>query len=284
MITKKEGKGKHKHRLMKYLREEILPSKFCDGCGCGTVLNCYAHAIDELRLDPKNIVSVTGIGCSSWIPSPYLKCDTLHTTHGRPLAFATGVKVMKPDMHVIVIAGDGDIAGIGGNHLIHSARRNIDISVFLVNNYIYGMTGGQVSPTSPLGARTTTSPYGNAEHPMRISELVAAAGATYVARWTTYHVFPLMESMQNAIKKKGFSFIEILSACPVSYGRRMGLRTGQDFLNHFKEKAVRMEKAKDMTDEELEDRIVIGKFVDKDREEFSEILRRINRERMNHDR
>jgi 2-oxoglutarate ferredoxin oxidoreductase subunit beta len=184
-----------------------------------------------------------------------------------------------------VIAGDGDIAGIGGNHLIHSARRNIDISVFLVNNYIYGMTGGQVSPTSPLGARTTTSPYGNAEYPMRISELVAAAGATYVARWTTYHVFPLMESMQNAIKKKGFSFIEILSACPVSYGRRMGMRTGQDFLNHFKEKAVRIEKAKNMTEEELEDRIVIGKFVDKDRKEFTEILRGINRERMvDHDR
>jgi 2-oxoglutarate ferredoxin oxidoreductase subunit beta len=286
MMPKKSGKdkNKHKHRLMKYLREEILPTKFCDGCGCGTVLNCYAHAIDELRLDPENIVSVTGIGCSSWIPSPYLKCDTLHTTHGRPLAFATGVKVMRPDMHLVVIAGDGDIAGIGGNHLIHSARRNIDISVFLVNNYIYGMTGGQVSPTSPLGARTTTSPYGNAEYPMRISELVAAAGATYVARWTTYHVFPLMESMQNAIKKKGFSFIEILSACPVSYGRRMGLRTGQDFLNFFKEKAIRIEKAKDMTEEELEDRIVIGKFVDKEREEFSEILRNINRERMKGDR
>ncbi len=283
MTTEKKGKGKHKHRLMKYLREEILPSKFCDGCGCGTVLNCYTHAIDELRLDPKDIVSVTGIGCSSWIPSPYLKCDTLHTTHGRPLAFATGVKVMKPDMHVVVIAGDGDIAGIGGNHLIHSARRNIDMSVFLVNNYIYGMTGGQVSPTSPLGARTTTSPYGNAEYPMRISELVAAAGATYVARWTTYHVFPLMESMQNAIKKKGFSFIEILSACPVSYGRRMGMRTGQDFLNYFKEKAIRIEKAKNMTEEELEDRIVIGKFVDRDRKEFTEILRGINRERMNSD-
>jgi 2-oxoglutarate ferredoxin oxidoreductase subunit beta len=283
-MAKQTKQAKHKHRLMKYLREEMLPTKFCDGCGCGTVLNCYAHAIDELRLDPENIVSVTGIGCSSWIPSPYLKCDTLHTTHGRPLAFATGVKVMKPDMHLVVIAGDGDIAGIGGNHLIHSARRNIDISVFLVNNYIYGMTGGQVSPTSPLGARTTTSPYGNAEYPMRISELVAAAGATYVARWTTYHVFPLMESMQNAIKKKGFSFIEILSACPVSYGRKMGMRTGQDFLNYFKDKSVRVEKAEKMTEEELEDRLVIGKFVDKEREEFSEILRGINRERMKRDR
>jgi 2-oxoglutarate ferredoxin oxidoreductase subunit beta len=271
---------KHKHRLMKYLREEILPSKFCEGCGCGTVLNCYAHAIDELGLDPENIVSVTGIGCSSWIPSPYLKCDTLHTTHGRPLAFATGVKVMKPDMDVVVIAGDGDIAGIGGNHLIHTARRNLNISVFLVNNYIYGMTGGQVSPTTPLGDRTTTTPYRNIEHPMRIAELVAAAGASYVARWTTYHVFPLMESMQNAFKKKGFSFIEIIAPCPTSYGRRVGMREGQDFLNMFKDNAIKIEKTKNMGEDELKDRIVIGKLVDRDREEFTEMLRNLNEERI----
>ncbi len=263
---------------MKYLREEIFPTKFCDGCGCGTVLNCYAHAIDELGLNPENIVSVTGIGCSSWIPSPYLKCDTLHTTHGRPLAFATGVKVMKPDMDVVVIAGDGDIAGIGGNHLIHSARRNLDISVFLVNNYIYGMTGGQVSPTTPLGSPTTTTPYRNVEHPMRIAELVATAGASYVARWTTYHVFPLMESMQNAFKKKGFSFIEIISPCPVAYGRRVGMRDGQDFLNMFKEKAIRIEKAKKLSEDELKDKIVIGKLVDREREEFTDMLRKLNTE------
>jgi 2-oxoglutarate ferredoxin oxidoreductase subunit beta len=271
---------KRKHRLMKYLREEIFPTKFCDGCGCGTVLNCYAHAIDELGLDPKNIVSVTGIGCSSWIPSPYLKCDTLHTTHGRPLAFATGVKVMKPDMDVVVIAGDGDIAGIGGNHLIHTARRNLDISVFLVNNYIYGMTGGQVSPTTPMGKRTTTTPYRNIEHPMRIAELVAAAGASYVARWTTYHVFPLMESMQNAFKKKGFSFIEIIAPCPTSYGRRVGMREGQDFLNWFKDKSVKIDKAKKMSEEELDDKIVIGKLVDREREEFTEALEKLNMERI----
>lgn len=265
---------------MKYLREEIFPTKFCDGCGCGTVLNCYAHAIDELGMDPKNIVSVTGIGCSSWIPSPYLKCDTLHTTHGRPLAFATGVKVMKPEMDVVVIAGDGDIAGIGGNHLIHTARRNLDISVFLVNNYIYGMTGGQVSPTTPIGVPTTTTPYKNIEHPMKIAELVATAGASYVARWTTYQVFPLMESMQNALKKKGFSFIEIISPCPTSYGRKVGMRKGQDYLNWFKEKSVRIEKAKKMSEEELKDKFIIGKFVDTEREEFTESLRKLNMERI----
>ncbi len=272
--------GQRKHRLMKYLREEIFPTKFCSGCGCGTVLNCYAHAIDELGLDPKDIVSVTGIGCSSWIPSPYLKSDTLHTTHGRPLAFATGVKVMKPEMNVVVIAGDGDVAGIGGNHLIHTARRNLDISVFLVNNYIYGMTGGQVSPTTPMGQPTTTTPYNNIEHPMRIAELVAAAGASYVARWTTYNVFPLMESMQNAFKKKGFSFIEILSPCPTAHGRKIGMREGQDYLNMFKEKMIKIEKAKDMTEEELEDRIVIGKFVDRERAEFTDSLRKLNQERI----
>ncbi len=270
----------HKHRLMKYLREETFPPKFCEGCGCGTVLNCYAHAVDELRLDPKKIVSVTGIGCSSWIPSPYLKCDTLHTTHGRALAFATGVKVMKPQMEVVVIAGDGDIAGIGGNHLIHSARRNINISVFLVNNYIYGMTGGQVSPTTPFGDITTTSPYKNIEYPMNISELVAAAGANYVARWTTYHVFPLMESMQNAINKKGFSFIEIIAQCPTSYGRRVGMRKGEDFLWMFKEKAIRIEKAKGLSEQELEGKIVIGKLVERNREEFTDNLRKLNDERL----
>jgi 2-oxoglutarate ferredoxin oxidoreductase subunit beta len=265
---------------MKYLREEIFPTKFCVGCGCGTVLNCYAHAIDELGLDPENIVSVTGIGCSSWIPSPYLKCDTLHTTHGRAIAFATGVKIMKPDMDVVVIAGDGDIAGIGGNHLIHSARRNLNISVFLVNNYIYGMTGGQVSPTTPMGHPTSTTPYKNIEHPMKIAELVAAAGATYVARWTTYNVFPLMESMQNAFKKKGFSFIEILSPCPTAHGRRIGMREGQDYLNMFKEKMITIEKAKNLSEDELEDRIVIGKFVDRERTEFTESLRQLNKERL----
>ena len=132
-----EEANKSRHRMMNYLRTEILPTSFCQGCGCGTILNAYTHALDELQLDRDQMVSVTGIGCSSWIPSPYLKGDTLHTTHGRAIAFATGVKVMKPDSHVVVIAGDGDLAGIGGNHLLHAARRNINLSVFLINNFIF---------------------------------------------------------------------------------------------------------------------------------------------------
>jgi 2-oxoglutarate ferredoxin oxidoreductase subunit beta len=264
------------HPLLEYLRQEILPSTHCPGCGCGQVLNAFVNAIDDLEIDPNSIISVTGIGCSSWIPSPYLKCDTLHTTHGRPVAFATGVKVIRPESRVVVIAGDGDLAGIGGNHLIHAARRNVGLAVFLVNNYIYGMTGGQVSPTTPFGAVTTTTPQGNAEYPMRIAELVAAAGANYVARWTTYHIRKLAASMKQALQKKGFAFIEIISQCPVSYGRRVGLRDGVAFLEYFKDNSVGVKKAAGMSEQELEGKIVVGKLVERHRIELTESLREIN--------
>jgi 2-oxoglutarate ferredoxin oxidoreductase subunit beta len=265
-----------KHRLLHYLRREILPTAFCSGCGCGTVLGAFAQAMNELALPPEEIVLVTGIGCSSWIPSPYFRADTLHTTHGRPLAFATGVKIMLPHLKVIIIAGDGDIAGIGGNHLIHAARRNIDLCVLMVNNWNYGMTGGQVSPTTPIGARTTTTPYQNIEPPLKTAELVAAAGANYVSRWTTYHVFPLTEAIQYAITKSGFSFIEIISQCPVSYGKLTGMRTGSDFLSYYRDNSIRIEKARELSDEELKDKIVVGKIVERDGEEFVEKLYRIN--------
>jgi 2-oxoglutarate ferredoxin oxidoreductase subunit beta len=262
--------------VLKYLRQEILPTSFCAGCGCGTVLNSFVHAIDELGIDPREMVFVTGIGCSSWIPSPYFKGDTLHTTHGRPLAFATGVKVMRPDLKVIVIAGDGDVAGIGGNHLIHAARRNIDISVFMVNNWNYGMTGGQVSPTTPFGVPTTTTPYSNAEHPLQAAELVAAAGASYVSRWTTYHVFPLVKAIKEALRVNGFSFVEIISQCPVSYGKLVNMRKASDFLNLYKEHSVNLDKARDMSEEELKGKIIVGKLIERNREEFVSTLRRIN--------
>ena len=270
----------HRHRLMSYLREEVMPHIFCVGCGCGTVLNVFTNAIDDLGLDPKKMVCVSGIGCSSWIPSPYFKADTLHTTHGRPIAFATGVKIMRPDLTVIVIAGDGDVAGIGGNHLIHAARRNIDLTVFMVNNMIYGMTGGQVAPTTPVGVKTTTTPYRNVEPPFRVADLVATAGASYVARWTTYHVLPLKKSMQTAIDKKGFSFIEIISQCPDNYGRRIGLHSGVDFLKIFKKKSVRVEKIGKMSKEELKDRIIIGKLQDDDRPEYVSELHKITDEQV----
>ena len=267
-----------KHRLLPYLRQELLPTIFCQGCGGGTVLNTFATAIDEMSIDPKEMVCVTGIGCSSWIPSPYFLVDTLHTTHGRAVAFATGVKVMKPDMKVIVIAGDGDLAGIGGNHLIHAARRNLDLSVFLVNNFIYGMTGGQVSPTTPFGVKTTTTPYRNVENPFKIADLVAAAGANYVARWTTYHAFQLMESIQSAIRKPGFSFIEIMSQCPVSFGKAAGMNDAVAILHYLKDKSIHIDDTAGMSEEELDDRIVVGKLAERKRPEFGRELRRVNAE------
>ncbi len=268
-----------KNPLRRYVRPGLLPTIFCTGCGGGTVLNCFCSAVDQLELDPKKMLMVTGIGCSSWIPSPYFHCDTLHTTHGRAIAFATGVKVIKPGMKVIIIAGDGDLAGIGGNHLINAARRNIDLTVFLVNNFIYGMTGGQVSPTTPFGTRTTTTPYANVEHPFKIADLVVAAGGTYVARWTTYHPFQLMESMQNAINTPGFSFIEIMSQCPVSYGKTSGLSDAVAALHFFKEVSIHVDETKGMSEEELEDKFVVGRLVRRKRTEFTAGLAETNRQR-----
>lgn len=269
-----------RHRLMDYVREEIMPHRFCAGCGCGTVLNVFVNAVDELALDPTRMVCVSGIGCSAWIPSPYFRSDTLHTTHGRPIAYATGVKIMRPDLKVVVIAGDGDIAGIGGNHLIHAARRNIDLSVLMVNNMIYGMTGGQVAPTTPLGVKTSTTPYRNIEPPFKVADLVAAAGASYVARWTTYHVFQLKKAMQRAMTKKGFSFIEIVSQCPDNYGRRIGLKTGTELLRRIKEQSVHVKKAQEMSEEELQHKIVVGELCDLDRPEFVTQLHAVTKEQV----
>jgi 2-oxoglutarate ferredoxin oxidoreductase subunit beta len=271
--------GPVQHRLLPYLRRQILPTTFCVGCGGGIVLNAFTHAIDEMRIDPRQIVCVTGIGCASWIPSPYFHCDTLHTTHGRAVAFATGVKVLKPELKVIVIAGDGDLAGIGGNHLIHAARRNIDLSVFLVNNFIYGMTGGQVSPTTPFGTKTTTTPYRNVEHAFKIADVVAAAGGNYVARWTTFHVFQLMEAMQNAIRKPGFSFIEIISQCPVSYGKMTGMVDAVTILEYLRDSSVHVDTAHSLPAAQLEGKIVVGKLVERDQPEFGACLRQLNQQR-----
>ncbi len=264
--------------IFKYLREDIFPTIFCPGCGGGTVLNCYARAVDELGLDLDKMVSVTGIGCSSWIVSPYFKCDTLHTTHGRAIAFASGVQVMKPEMSTVVIAGDGDISGIGGNHLIHAARRNINLKVFLVNNFIYAMTGGQVAPTTPHGVRTSTTPYNNIEYPLNISEMVIAAGANYVARWTTYHVFNLVKAMKKALTKKGFCLVEIISQCPTAYGKYIRMREAADFLKEFSEKSVPIKKARKMEEEQLEDKIVVGTLVERNREDFVTGLQNLNRQ------
>jgi 2-oxoglutarate ferredoxin oxidoreductase subunit beta len=252
----------NEHPLMKYLRKEAIRQPHCAGCGNGIIAQCMLRAIDELGFEMRNMVFVSGIGCSSWIPSPLFNADTLHTTHGRPLAFATGVKMGNPELRVVVFTGDGDGAAIGGNHLIHAARRNIEVLTILVNNRIYGMTGGQVAPTTPIGLKTTTTPYGNIERTFDLCKLVEAAGATYVARFTTFHVNEMVSSMKKGLQREGFSFIEVVSSCPVQYGRFSGLKDPAKSLMMLKELSVPLSKAKSMGESELVGKIVIGEFVD----------------------
>jgi len=257
------------HPLRKYTRAHVTRTTTCPGCGNGIVAQAILRSIDELGLNIDDFVFVSGIGCSAWIPSPLFAADTLHTTHGRPIAFATGVKLGRPDLNVMVVSGDGDLTAIGGNHLIHAARKNIDLTVVLVNNSIYGMTGGQTAPTTPLGLTTISSPYGTMEHPMDISATVVAAGAPFVARWTTAHPRPLTRSIKKGLQKKGFALIEAISQCPVQFGRVSKLGSAVDMLRHFKENSVRINQASEMTATELEDKIVIGEFVDIEKRELS---------------
>jgi len=203
----------------KYIKTDSLPTLFCPGCGNGIVQIAAINAIDKLNIKD-DIACVSGIGCSSWIPC-YLKLDVMHTLHGRAIAFAEGLKLARSDKHVIVFTGDGDCLAIGGNHFLHAARRNIDITVIMVNNYIYGMTGGQKSPTTPKGAKTKTSPYGSDDEVIDGCELAIAMGASFVARWTTAHPVQLEKAIREGIENKGFSFIEVLSQCPVQAGKNV---------------------------------------------------------------
>ena len=205
-------------------RTDRLPHIWCPGCGHGILMRAIAVAIEELGLDKDKVCIVSGIGCSSRA-SGYLNFNTLHTTHGRAIPFATGVKFANPDMHVIVVTGDGDCTAIGENHLIHACRRNIDITTIVFNNNIYGMTGGQISPTSPKGSFGSTAPYGNQDTPFKLAELVAAAGASYSARWTTVQIENLVLSIKEGLKNPGFSFIEVATQCPTYFGRKNKLKT-----------------------------------------------------------
>lgn len=254
-----------------YLRLNKLPHIWCPGCGDGTILGAIIRSVDKLGYDRDNVTMVTGIGCSAR-SNAIVDFNTFQTTHGRAIAFATGFKMAKPDMKVIVVTGDGDGAGIGGNHLIHAARRNIDLSVILINNSIYGMTGGQYSPLTPHGARGTTAPYGNVEQPFDTCELVKAAGATYVARGTVYHINLTEKLITKALEHKGFSFIEVVSQCPIGFGRRNKMGDPYDMLMWQKEHAVNVKAAENMSEEELKDKYIIGEIsVRNDRKEFSEL-------------
>jgi 2-oxoglutarate ferredoxin oxidoreductase subunit beta len=257
------------HPLRKYTRSHVLRTTTCPGCGIGTVSQAILRAIDELEIDLDDFVFVSGIGCSAWIPSPFYNADTLHTTHGRPIAYATGVKLGLPEKHVMVVSGDGDLTAIGGNHLIHAARRNIDLTVVLVNNGIYAMTGGQTAPTTPRGMMTITSPHGTLEHTFDISAMIAAAGASFVARWTTYHPRQMTRSIKKGIQKKGFALIEAVSQCPVQYGRASKLGDAVSMLTYFKDNSVRISKAKKMDAAELKSKIVVGEFVDIEKAELT---------------
>jgi len=252
----------------KYLRKSSLPTLFCPGCGHGTVLNCFIRAIDELGvIDGLGLVS--GIGCSSWVPV-FVNTDVLHTLHGRAIAVATGLKLANPELHVVVFTGDGDCLGIGGNHFIHAARRNIDMTVLMLDNYIYGMTGGQVAPTTPTDSRTQTSPYGNPEPPVDACKLAIASGATYVARWTTAQPAALIKAMKEAIRHKGFSFIDTISQCPTQAGRYIFANDDPAaLLEMLKTKKISRAQAEKLSEKKLQDRIVTGKlFEDNQKQEF----------------
>ncbi|ADL59003.1 MULTISPECIES: 2-oxoglutarate synthase subunit KorB [Methanothermobacter] len=252
---------------LKYLRRDRLPHIFCAGCGNGIVLNTFFKGMEMAGVDFDSIAMVSGIGCSSRIPG-YVKCDSLHTTHGRPIAFATGLKLANPSLNVVVFTGDGDAAAIGGNHLIHGARKNIDLTVICINNSIYGMTGGQISPTSPEGSFGTTAPYGALEDPFDLSELVRAAGASYVARWTAAHPLQLANSIKKGLKNRGFSFIEAVSQCPTYFGRKNRMRSPVEMMKFMKENSINRRKALKMDPEEVEGKLIIGEFADAPRPEL----------------
>ncbi|MBM4240457.1 MAG: 2-oxoacid:ferredoxin oxidoreductase subunit beta [Euryarchaeota archaeon] len=267
----------HESRFMKYLRKDRLPHIFCAGCGNGIVINTFFNGMELAEIDLSDIVMVSGIGCSSRIPG-YVKCDSLHTTHGRPISFATGIKIAKSDLNVVVFTGDGDAAAIGGNHLIHGARRNIDLTVICINNSIYGMTGGQISPTSPKGSYGSTAPYGAMEKPFDLSELVSAAGATYVARWTTAHPLQLSMSIKDALNNKGFSFIEVISQCPTYFGRKNQMRSSIEMMKWMKSVSIVKKKADKMDEKKLEGKIIVGEFVNKEEPELSDEIYKLIKE------
>jgi len=253
-----------------------MPHIWCPGCGIGTVFSACLTAIKSSGIDLDKVVMVSGIGCSGRAAG-YTNLDSFHTTHGRAIPFATGVKLANPELKVIVFSGDGDLFAIGGNHFIHAARRNIDITVVCVNNLNYGMTGGQAAATTPEGSLTTTTPLGNPERPFNLPLLAYAAGASYVARWTMLHIQDLTESIKEAMVKPGFAFIEALSPCPVNYGRR-NKEKPLDTLTMYRDKTIIKNGASPLElDVDSRKSIILGKFVDIQKPTFFELYEKIYR-------
>ncbi|MDE4907782.1 thiamine pyrophosphate-dependent enzyme [Methanogenium marinum] len=251
----------------KWYREDRLPHIFCTGCGNGTVMNCAIKAVDTMQWEIDDTIFISGIGCSSRAPG-YITTDSLHTTHGRALTFATGVKMANPDLNVVVFTGDGDLSAIGGNHFIHACRRNIDMTVICMNNMIYGMTGGQGSPCTPVGKISTTTPYGATEPTFDLAGLAVAAGANHVARWTSYHTKELTKAIETGLSTEGLSFIEAMVQCPTAYGRRNKLRTVTDMVEWMRTHSILLQKARRMEAEGKsipEDFFTVGEFIHRQR-------------------
>lgn len=263
--------------LQKLRKNKRFPTIWCAGCGIGVVMGALIRAIDHLGLSNDEVALVSGIGCTARMPV-YMDFNTLHTTHGRALAFATGLKIARPDMKVIAIMGDGDALAIGGNHFIHAARRNLGITAIVVNNAIYGMTGGQYSPTTPIGSRATTAPYGNIEPPFPICDLAIAAGATYVARSTVYHALELDKYLSEAIAKDGFSVVEAVSYCHTTFGRLNKMGAATDMMRSLKENSLAKASFDKLTPEEraANSKIVRGVLhTNGQREEYNRIYQRV---------
>jgi 2-oxoglutarate ferredoxin oxidoreductase subunit beta len=256
--------------IYKYLRhDKKFPHVWCGGCGIGILLGSLIRAIDHIGYTKDEVVLVSGIGCSGRLPV-YVDFNTLHTTHGRALTFATGVKLAKPELKVIVIMGDGDATAIGGNHFIHAARRNLELTAVIVNNNIYGMTGGQYSPTTPYGQRATTAVYGSVEHSFNIAQLAVCAGAVFAARGTVYHVRQLDGLIEKALLKNGFSVVEVISQCHTHYGRLNKLGNHIEMMKGQRDDAVPVEKARKMSPEEMEGKFEIGILVDREAPSYLE--------------
>jgi 2-oxoglutarate ferredoxin oxidoreductase subunit beta len=266
---------RHDQGTYEYLRHhKRFPHLWCAGCGIGIVMGSLLRSVQKLELNQDDVAVVSGIGCTGRMPV-YMDFNTMHTTHGRALAFATGLKLARPEMEIIVVMGDGDALAIGGNHFIHAARRNIDLTAIVVNNNIYGMTGGQSSPTTPLDARSATAPYGHIEQPFPITDLAMAAGASYVARSTVYHVTELDKLIERAILKRGFALVEAVSYCHTGFGRANDLKSPLAMMRLLKDQSITIQAAEKQGDDLTSDQIVRGVFRDEDKPEYTELYDKV---------
>jgi 2-oxoglutarate ferredoxin oxidoreductase subunit beta len=260
------------HPMEELLRMDRIPHIWCPTCGLGTVVTAFAAAIEKLEMPLDDIAVVSGIGCTGRVAG-YVKIDSFHTTHGRAIPFATGLHLVNPKLKTVVISGDGDLFSIGGNHFIHAARRNVDITIICVNNFTYAMTGGQVAPTTPLGANASTMPYGNFETPFNIPYLADSCGAVYVARWSALHVRRLTSAIAEAIAKPGFSVVEVISPCSTLYSRRNRLGTGLDLMKFYHDNCeIRHGADTRELDIGFQEKITVGKFVDRDRPTYVQAM------------